>query len=256
MEMKKLSLYLFIAILAFSCEKSGQANFDSGVTGGETGGAGGTGGSTARFAISGNTLYAVNVKSLKAFDISTPGNPQAMGETAIGNDIETIFPKDNFLFIGSQSGMFIYDISNPSGPVQVGVYTHVISCDPVVANDDYAYVTLRNATNGRCGRGLNQLEILDISNPAQPKLINTAAMTSPRGLGIDQNWNLFVCDNGLKHLDVSDPKNIVSLATYPMTNALDVIPIGKLLFVIAEDGFYQYELVNGSLKLLSKIAVG
>ncbi len=255
--MKKFSLYLILIIFACSCEKSGSldsAGINSGSS--ETPGAGGTGGSTARFAISGNVLYTVNTNSLKAFDISTPGNPTQLSETPIGNDIETLFPKGNFLFIGSQSGMFIYDISSASAPLRVGVYTHIVSCDPVVANDDYAYVTLRNATNGRCFRGINQLEILDISNPAQPNRIATRPMTSPRGLGIDPNLNLYVCDEGLQHFDVKNPNTIKHLSTYPMEKALDVIPVANRLFVIAEDGFYQYELVNGSLNLLSKIPVG
>jgi len=256
--MKKFSLYLILITLTFSCEKS-TSSFDSaGINSGstETPGGGGTGGSTARFAIHGNILYTVNNKSIKAFDISSPGDPHLVSETQIGNDIETIFPKDEYLFIGSQSGMLIYDISSPSAPVRVGVYSHVVSCDPVVANDDYAYVTLRNATVGRCFRGINQLEILDISNPAQPKQIAQRNMTSPRGLGIDSDLNLYVCDEGLSHFDVTNPLAIKLLANYPMENALDVIPVDNRLFVIAQDGFYQYELVNGALVLLSKIPVG
>lgn len=256
MEMKKFSFYLLLMTLVLSCGKDGSSDTATISGSNETPGNSGGGGSTARFAISGNTLYTVNTRSLKTFDISTPGKPVAQSITAIGNDIETIFPKDDYLFIGSQSGMFIYDISNPSAPMRVGHYEHVVSCDPVVANDDYAYVTLRSAMNGQCRRGINQLEILDISNPAFPQIISQKPMKSPRGLGIDANLNLYVCDEGLVHFDVTQPNFIKQLGVYPMDGALDVIPVGNRLFVIAQDGFYQYELVNGALSLLSKIPVG
>ena len=56
----------------------------------------------------------------------------------------------NRLFIGSQTGMFIYNLSNPDNPVQDGQFNHVRSCDPVIADEKYAYVTLRSGSCQRC----------------------------------------------------------------------------------------------------------
>ena len=79
--------------------------------------AAGAGGSTARFTISGNYLYVVNSTSLKAFDISNPvAAPVLKSTTNLGINIETIFPYQDKLFIGSSSSMYIYSLSNPEKP--------------------------------------------------------------------------------------------------------------------------------------------
>ena len=47
--------------------------------------------------------------------------------------VETIYPFKDKLFIGSNNGMYIYDInSSPGNPVKVGEFTHARSCDPVL----------------------------------------------------------------------------------------------------------------------------
>ncbi len=51
------------------------------------------------------------------------------------------------MFLGSTNGMYIYDISAPDTPKYVSELQHVTSCDPVVVDDKYAYVTLRGGNN-------------------------------------------------------------------------------------------------------------
>jgi hypothetical protein len=71
----------------------------------------GIGGSTARFTIAGNALYIVDQSNLHVYDISTASNPSKVSDKNIGWSIETIFPYQNHLFIGSSSGVYIYDKS-------------------------------------------------------------------------------------------------------------------------------------------------
>ncbi|WP_332367968.1 hypothetical protein [Spirosoma telluris] len=142
----------------------------------------GTGGSTARFTVSGNTLYTISNTDLQAYDISASSNPQKGSKTRLGFGVETIFPYKNNLFIGTQTGMYIYDINQPNTPKSVGIYTHVLSCDPVVVQGNYAYVTLRSGTNCRNQSvTTNSLDVIDISNLASPKLLRSYSMTNPRG---------------------------------------------------------------------------
>ena len=76
----------------------------------------GTGGSMARFTLYTSFLYTVDNYSLKLFDISVSDNPLFKKEIYVGWDIETIFPYEDKLFMGSQSGMYIYSLADPTDP--------------------------------------------------------------------------------------------------------------------------------------------
>ncbi|MEM6344269.1 MAG: hypothetical protein AAF927_10340 [Bacteroidota bacterium] len=217
----------------------------------------GIGGSMARFTILNDYLYTVTGQALKVFDISTLTAPVEGQDVEIGWGIETIFPYGNHLLIGSQTGMFIFSTDNPESPKLEGEFGHVQSCDPVVAEDDIAYVTLRGGN--LCGSFTNQLDVLDIKNVRNPKLLHTYLMDGPYGLGI-RNSILFICDgeSGLKVYDASDISKIDQnqLAHFPDINAYDVIPLPNVLLLIGKDGFYQYDYSDVSnIKLLSTIPV-
>ena len=211
----------------------------------------GKGGSTARFTICGNYLYTVNSSDMRVFSLVDPANPAALTKVDIGFGIETIFPRgDSLLFVGSQSGMYIYKIDNSGYPTRQSYFQHIKSCDPVVADAKYAYVTL-NSINYRCGRSTNELQIIDISNLNYPFLKTSIPLFGPKGLGID-NKTLFVCDNGLKVYDVTDVMNIKLKQNFNIS-ANDVIPYYGNLLVIGNDGFYQYKYQNDTITFLSKI---
>lgn len=226
-----------------------------------SGGAGspsvGIGGSMARFTIASNHLYTLTTSDMNVFDISNLTDPIQRDPIHIGWNIETIFPFKDMLLIGSQSGMFIYNIKDPSNPFFVSEYTHVRSCDPVVAAGNTAYVTLRSGNE--CQGFTNQLEVLDISDVTEPDLMKIYPMHNPHGLGIDNN-TLFICDGeaGLKAYNAEDPMKIDEnqLAHYDNIHAFDVIPLGETLLLIGEDGFHQYDYSEPTnIKWLSTIAV-
>lgn len=217
----------------------------------------GTGGSMARFTICNDYLYTVNEWSLQSFDISNLAEPVRSDSVTIGFDIETIFPYNDKLFIGSQSGMFIYSLSTPSHPEFLTEFTHMRSCDPVVAEGNYAYVTLRGGS--MCGGFENQLDVIDISDVLNPVLIKSYPLNSPYGLGID-NGKLFICDGneGLKVYDASDPTSIGDhmIAHFDSINTFDVIPRNNLAIMIGTDGLFQYDYSDlTDLKLLSTIDI-
>jgi hypothetical protein len=218
----------------------------------------GQAGSMARFALDRNFLYAVGSTQLFLFNIAKPEQPVDFATVQLGWGIETIFPYNNKLFIGSSTGMFIYDNTDPAKPTQLSNFQHGRACDPVVVHGDVAYVTLRTGTG--CGGGQNQLDLVDISNPAAPQLIKSYQMESPHGLSVDFP-TLYLCEgeHGLKVFDVTDKFGVDKnqLAHFKDMHAYDVISLGKTLVIIGEDGFYQYDSSNSKdLKLLSKIPVG
>ena len=217
----------------------------------------GVGGSMARFAIADQRLYAVDDSNLRVFSIVSPEDPVAGNEVRIGWSIETIFPFQDHLFIGSQQGMFIYDQSDPDNPTFVSEFSHATSCDPVVANDTRAYVTLRSGN--ACQGFTNQLDVINIRDVANPQLIESYAMDNPHGLGIS-GTTLFVCEGefGLKVFDATNDRTIDQrqLAHFKDIHAYDVIPLDDVLMVIGEDGLYQYDYTDPTnIRQLSKLAI-
>jgi hypothetical protein len=213
----------------------------------------GTGGSMARFTITANHLYIVDHTSLKVFNLNNAQQPEFLVTRNIGFDIETIFPVNQNLFLGTSTGMYIYDIKTPENPKKVSFYEHVYSCDPVVSDGKYAYVTLSSA-NQRCWRATNELQIIDLQNLQSPSLLAQYTMTQPRGLAI-RNDTLWVCDQGLKIFDVRNKKQIKLLYHFQNILAYDIILKNKLALVSGETGFVQYTLSNDSIKKLSEIKV-
>ena len=217
---------------------------------------GGTGGSMARFAVINNNLYTVSNSDVSDFDIADAANPQLQSTTSLGTwNAETIFPFNGKLFIGSSNGMFIYDVSNASTPVQLGQFSHVRSCDPVIADNNNAFVTLRSGTV--CQGFSNQMEVMDIANLTNPVLLKTYSMTNPHGLSKDGNW-LFVCDgtDGLKVYDAADVNNIQLKKQIPGIETYDVIATNNIAMVVAADGLYQFNYSDiNNIQQLSKIAI-
>lgn len=215
----------------------------------------GMGGSMARFTVVKDYLYAVTLSELQAFYIADALNPVPTGSQNLGWGIETIFPMQDQLFIGSTTGMFLFDISNPAQPVKQSAFQHVRSCDPVIADGNTAYVTLRTGSNF-CQGNINQMEILDISNIKAPALVKTINMTNPHGLSKDGN-RLFVCDGaaGLKVYDATDARTPKLEETITgMGTTYDVIAFNHIALVVSDKGLYQYDYRNpGALRLLSKI---
>lgn len=215
----------------------------------------GVAGSMARFSIVDNYLYAVDHHNLKSISISNGSEPFLINNINAGWDIETIYPFKNKLFLGSMGGVFIFDISDGAKPVAQGNFVHARACDPVVADDDYAYVTLRSGTI--CGPTSNELQIIDVKNLTAPVLVNSYAMTNPKGLAKDGNF-LFICDgaDGVKMYDASNVSNLQLLKTISGVDATDVIAQNGNLLIVAKDGLYQYDYTNSTnVNLLSKMTI-
>lgn len=217
----------------------------------------GIGGSMARFATANDYdyLYLMDAGNVHSVNISILADPVAKSKNEIAWDIETIFPYDNKLFFGAQSGMYIYGLDDPEKPNRISQYSHVRSCDPVVVEGNLAYVTLRSGT--ACQGFTNQLEVIDISTLTSPQLLKIYPMINPRGLGID-NKKLFICDgdDGLKIYDATDHMKISDnqLAHYKNINTYDVIPYNNIAIMTGKDGIYQFDYSDPkAIKQLSRL---
>lgn len=216
----------------------------------------GINGSTSKYAIVNNFLYALSGNKINTVSIIKTDDPKLVNTTTNNGSIETIFPLKDKLFIGAQAGMFIYSISNPAAPVELGKFVHARVCDPVIADGNIAYVTLHSSQN-RCIGFTNQLDVVDISNVSQPTIIKTYNLTSPYGLSKDSNL-LFICDGaaGLKVFDATTATNITLKQTLASDETYDVIAFNGIAYVTAKDGLYQYSYANtNNVQLISKTSI-
>lgn len=246
--MKKILLYICIAFAVLACDNDGDSNQQSASS--DTGKAG----SLARFTVVGNYMYTVDYSTLKVFNLNTPENPVLVNTVNIGFDIETLFSYKEYLYIGSNSGMYIYGITSPENPNYISQAQHFTSCDPVVANDTYAYVSLHSET--WCGNNINSLEIYDVTDVSNPVFISSRNLTYPKGIGLYQNY-LIVCDDEVKIFDVTNPENS-TLAASINREVFDVIVNGDHLILIGDGGLFQYQLDPesiGNIQELSSISI-
>jgi hypothetical protein len=229
----------------------------SGASSGVSGSGIGIGGSMARFGIKDKALYVLNQNNLKILDLTDKINPLEFKTISLGWTIETMFLTENNLFLGTTTGMVVYNISDPYDPYYVSFFNHARSCDPVIIDDTLAFITLRSSTN--CRGSQNLLDVVSIKNLLEPSLVSSYPMSNPHGLAKSGDL-LFICDGdaGLKVYDASNPRQISMhlIYTYPNINAFDVIPVGNVLVLSGDDGLYQYNFSNvQNITLLSKIPV-
>jgi hypothetical protein len=253
--MKKVLILILFAGLFASCRKDANGgSSNNSASGGSTSGNAGQGGSLARFTIAQDHLFMVNDRELKTFSLANPADPVLTKSITIGEDIETIFSYRDKLFIGSRNAMYIYSIANPSSPQELGQASHVRACDPVVANDSIAYVTVRRGTD--CGGTTNALYVYDVTNILNPKQKNVIALDGPWGLGMMNN-RLYVCDggNGLIVYNITNPLYPSQIKRVSGEIFYDVIPVDSenILICMIEGGIAIYSTANDELQKLAKI---
>ncbi|HVS98684.1 MAG TPA: hypothetical protein VHE54_19460 [Puia sp.] len=200
----------------------------------------GIAGSEAMMTLIGDYLYTIpDPHSLGVIDIRDSSRPTLTTTISAGLDLETIFPFQDKLLLGSKEGVYVYSLANKVVPVSVGQFKHGTACDPVIADEQYAYVTLHSGTG--CGGSANELDVLSAQDITQSSLVKTYPMNGPTGLGKDGPW-LFVCDNPVVRIfDASDPSNLKPLSSLNVKNPFDLIAINHLLLVIGDGGLYEYD---------------
>ncbi len=243
----KLCFIYFVCVFINSCgsDTGGSA---SGPLGNQS-----VAGSTATFLTYKNTLFALDRGILKVFDISLP-TPRLENEINVFG-AQTLHIYEDYLYMGGVIGVDIFDISIPQVPLNVGFYSHVRSCDPIVVEDDIGYVTLRTA--GDCGRiSRDSLDILDVSDPSKPTLLKSFPMSSPWGLAKTPDF-LAVCQEGigLALVDVVDIDDISLISRHSAIKCFDLIYYDERLVTTADNGIGQYAIEGETLTPLSIIPI-
>lgn len=210
-------------------------------------------GSYSTFTVVDNFLYVVKDDVLETFNIQSE-NVTAIKSESIGESVETIFRYKEYLLLGTQTGVLIYDITTKSNPKYISSYSHQTGCDPVVAKDGIAYITVRDGFNCNSRLESNVLIVLDISDINLPLEIMQIEMNNPRGLTIVKN-KLLIGEgiHGLAQFDISDPRLPILDLRYPDIYANDMITLDSTIIVQNESDLMQYQLKNDTLKLVSSL---
>ena len=214
-----------------------------------------TAGSMTRFLPIDGYLYTINFNELVLFQIGSDYRPSPWVKKNTQTQAETLFQLNDLLFVGSVNGMLVYDVSDAADPDYINRIEHMRSCDPVVADANYAYVTLRGGTN--CFTDINELQIIDIQDPQNLSVVSRKDMYNPHGLGI-YNDHLIICDGtaGIKIVDVSSPTepNIVNSA--PIQFAYDVIIDYPHALIVGDTDLHQYDISNlPEMQLISQTPI-
>lgn len=215
----------------------------------------GQAGSMAKMVLLNDHLYAISERhSVSIVSVANASSPHLENSFFAGFDLETIYPFEDKLFLGSSEGMFMYDVADPAQPVSLGEFSHGRACDPVVTDGKYAYITLHAGTD--CGGVANELDVVNIENLQQAQLVKTYAMTKPTGLCKDGSL-LFVCDASVvKVYDATDASDLKLLHQFNSNEPYDVIAHDNIALVVNADGLYQYDYSDiNNIRQISFISV-
>jgi hypothetical protein len=139
--------------------------------------------------------------------------------------------------------MFIYSSSDPRNPKYVSMFQHARSCDPVVVEGSFAYVTLRGGT--RCGTVVSAMHIVSIADLFNPKIIASYPLPQPMGLDV-RSKIAYVCDDsaGVVVLDATDPVRIREVARITDKHGYDTILTNEMLIVVSEGAVSFYNVTQ------------
>jgi hypothetical protein len=212
-----------------------------------------------------------------------PFDPRLVG----GNDTpgysrDLVVAGDYVFAVDGDSGLQVFDISDPANPVHIGNYDTSGFSSDVFVSGDYAFVAdglsglqvvdiidpskpspVSNYDTPGYSRGVTvegdhayvadgevrgdaSLLVIDISDPAKPSLAGTLAVTGlPIGTFVWGDYAYFASGpGGLQVIDISDPTRPALVTTFPTpAYARNVVVAGDRAFLAtAESGLYIIDI--------------
>lgn len=221
----------------------------------------GQGGSTATFAIAANNLYVMDTVAVRGFSLQQAESPLKFQDYALtSTDGETLINHQNtHLFVGKSRGVDILQIDDEGLVQLVATHDHMTACDPVVTQENRAFITTRSGIG--CGIGDNLLEVLDITDINNPVVIYSQQLSAPKGLAVF-NENLFVCDDedGLLRFTINDTDNeVFSIEPAYVSDVFLcddlIVQDGQHLILRNSEGIIQILWEGDQFTLLSELLV-
>ncbi len=166
-------------------------------------------GEFSSFQVVGDLAYGIGGMSLQIISVTDPANPVSTGGYVLPFNHEGIdvFISGDYAYLswheftGSGNGLFILDISNRFEVTLTGSLN--IQSGKIAVGGNYAYIA-----------GDSSLQIIDISDPANPAIAGSC-LTPDMGGAISLSGNfVYTTGNDLLIIDIDDPANPVLVQSY------------------------------------------
>ena len=203
-------------------------------------------------AAQGNYTYVGNGPTFQVLDVSNPSNPGIKGEYITEGTIQDIRLKGTLAYVCIGRGLLILDVSDPEQPVKLG-YTVLPGISASVAVvDSFAYV--------RSWTGI--LNIVDISNPAQPFFVDNTPANSDNVIDVITAVgrtayapDLFL--SVIRIVNATDPHNIPFNLFYPGGRAYGLYAKDSILFAGISFKLRLFSIKNPDTpSFISELSVG
>lgn len=193
-----------------------------------------------------HVYIATKDNGLRIVNIESPNSPQPVGIFETRGEIKGVYLSQNTAYLAhGEGGLFVFDISDPAIPVEIG------QCDipqayDVIVSGNYAYVS--DYDYG--------LRIVDVSNPSSPFLVGSRLLDFSESreycekIFIAGNYVYMAChDAGLHIIDVTDPTQPIVASSYQTTTEIwDVEVSGSFAYLAAgEDGLCVLDINDPAL---------
>jgi len=204
----------------------------------------------------------------------------SVGHINNGGTASDLAVSGNYVYLANESdGLRIYDVTDPTNPVNIAHATNSGSANDVVISSNYAYLAnggdglhiydVSDPTNpvsvGQIYKGnfsitlvvtnnyayvgdTSGFQIFNVSNPASPYFVSSTPLSYGPGVDISGSY-LYLADgvDGLRIYDVSNPTTATSVGHIVQNgaNAIWVMVSGAFAYVVSwNDGLRIYNITN------------
>ena len=138
-------------------------------------------------------------------------------------------------YVGQGQSLLLFDISQPSAPLEMGRVILPDGVTDIVVSGAYAYVAI----------GHGGLQVINISTPSSPVVVGTYGTRYVRAVDVSGDFAYLVEDSfGLEVLDISEPSNPVHVGGYDDADTTyDVVVSGNFAYVAyGYDGLKVFDI--------------
>ncbi|MCK4735914.1 MAG: hypothetical protein KAT65_25895 [Methanophagales archaeon] len=171
-------------------------------------------------------------------DVSDPFEPTLEGLYTTGENFVGITVRDEYAYVASYEGFFIFDISTPSCPIKIGENSDITS-GSVAVSGNYAYLVDI------------YLHIVDISNPSNPTKVGEYNISNfVYDVFVLGNYAYLANTGGFIIIDISDPFNPTKVWQYTACEARSVVVSDNYAYVATIRGLLVLDVYDKSNPLV------